>query len=494
MNTKIGLRWCLLIACLGFATEVRGEEFKTRFPETLAGRDLVDSDDYVSDEIIVKFKDQVKSSKRGSIMKRMNLSESRPAKSKARKFRRFQADKGRDVKKLVKELQADENVEYAELNYKAHTFMVPNDTYYSYQWNFYNASYGGVHMPEAWDIETGDTSIIVAVIDTGVAYESYNGYVKAPDLTATNFVAGYNFVNDTTHANDDNGHGTHVSGTIAQSTNNYLGIAGIAFNCSIMPVKVLDSSGNGSYSDIADAIYFAADNGAKVINMSLGGEYPSLTMANALAYAYNQGVTIVCAAGNDYSSGNNTQYPAAYNDYCIAVGATRYDEQRSYYSNTGSYLDIAAPGGDVTVDQNNDGYGDGILQQTFGLDPTAFGYWFYQGTSMATPHVAGAAALLASKGVSNPDKIRLALEESADDIGVAGWDTSFGHGLLNVASALSYKVTGDVNGDLEVDHEDLQIMSGEWLAQSPPAYTADLNEDGIVNLPDFAAIANNWLF
>ena len=185
-------------------------------------------------------------------------------------------------------------------------------------------------------------------------------------------------------------------------------------------------------------------------------------------------------------------YPAAYDKYCIAVGATRFDETRSYYSNAGSYLDIDAPGGDTNVDQNGDGYPDGILQQTFQNDPSVFNYYFFSGTSMATPHVTGTAALLVSRGVTDPNKVRLALEQSAKDLGPAGWDKEFGWGLLNVFGALSYKITGDLTGDLVVGFSDLSVLSDDWLLQETPASKADVNKDGIVNLKDYAIMINNW--
>jgi serine protease len=308
-------------------------------------------------------------------------------------------------------------------------------------------------MQPAWEIETGDPGVIVAVIDTGVAYEDYEEFVdnpgrgkdywityqQAPDLVNTNFVAGYDFVNNDEHSNDDEGHGTHVTGTIAQSTNNAIGVAGVAFGTSIMPVKVLNSKGSGTYADIADGIYFAADNGAAVINLSLGGTSTSSTLENAVSYAYDKGVTIVCAAGNEYESGNSPLYPAAYDAYCIAVGATTYNEARAYYSNTGSYLDIAAPGGDLYADLNGDGYGDGVLQQTFGSSPTDWGYWFYQGTSMATPHVAAVAALLIANGITGPDNVRDALEATAEDKGQEGWDSEYGWGIVDAYAALNYE-------------------------------------------------------
>ena len=214
-------------------------------------------------------------------------------------------------------------------------------------------------------------------------------------------------------------------------------MAGVAYGASIMPVKVLNSRGSGTYADIADGIRFAADNGADVINLSLGGSSPSITLENALAYAYNKGVTIVAAAGNN--SSNSLLYPAAYNNYVIAVGATRYDETLAPYSNYGAGLDVVAPGGDMSVDQNGDGYGDGILQQTFGgawWNPR-WGYYFYQGTSMASPHVAGVAALIIANGnATAPGDVQMLLQSTADDLGTAGRDNTYGWGLINAMAAL----------------------------------------------------------
>jgi serine protease len=329
-----------------------------------------------------------------------------------------------------------DEVEYAELNHIIRVFFVPDDPYFHYQWNFYNGVTGGIQTEQAWSIETGDPNVIVAVIDTGIAYENYGIYKQAPDLAETLFVPGYDFVNDDNHPNDDNGHGTHVTGTIAQSTNNDIGVAGIAYGCSIMPVKVLDANGAGDYFTVTEGIYYAVDNGAMVINMSLGATSSSTTLENALAYAYQNGVTVVCAAGNDYQNGNPVEYPAAYDDYCIAVGATRYDNQRAPYSSTGSYLDVVAPGGDMLVDQNGDGYPDGIVQQTFSVDTNNFAYYFFQGTSMATPHVSGVAALLISHGVKGPDNVRQAIQTTATDLGAAGWDPEYGWGLVNAEAAL----------------------------------------------------------
>ncbi len=330
-----------------------------------------------------------------------------------------------------------ERIRYAELNYCVQAAFVPDDKLYSYQWNFENAVTGGIRMNEAWAIEEGDPNIVVAVVDTGVAYENHGTYTQAPDLAQTRFVPGYDFVHDTNHPNDDNGHGTHVTGTIAQSTNNRIGVAGVAFRCSIMPVKVMDSDGLSDAFTVSQGILFAVNHGAHVINLSFGSSRPSLTLRNAVQTAYQRGVTVVAAAGNDGTNGNPPSYPAAYTDYCIAVGAVRYDLSRAPYSTKGAYISVVAPGGDVTVDQNADGYPDGILQQTFDSNPHVFAYWFFQGTSMAAPHVSGLAALLASHGVTGPDRIRKAIETTARDLGPKGRDTEYGGGMIDAHAALA---------------------------------------------------------
>jgi len=357
---------------------------------------------------------------------------------------KMKGEKGFKVMKVAKGKVAQEvenhrkknEVEFAEPNYIARALFVPNDPYYQYQWHF-NLS-GGINAGEAWDISLGD-GVVVAIVDTGIAYETYSKFCKATDLASTCFVSGYNFVNNTTHANDDNGHGTHVAGTVAQSTNNGLGTAGVAHKSCLMPVKVLNSAGSGTYAAIANGIIWAADNGANVINMSLGGTSGSEALLSAIKYANSKGATIVAACGNN-ASGAGCLYPAAYNDYVISVGATQYDRTKAPYSNYGANLDLVAPGGNTAIDQNGDGYADGILQQTFASSRfCSFGYYFYQGTSMAAPHVAGTVALLIANGnAANPDDVKTALKTTARDLGVAGRDDVYGDGLIDAAAALQW--------------------------------------------------------
>ena len=282
----------------------------------------------------------------------------------------------------------------------------PNDPLYPKQWHMRQ-----IKMPEAWKLADGN-GVVVAVLDTGVGYGDYGKFHLLPDLKGLTFVKPYNFVGNNEHAYDDHGHGSHVAGTIAQVTNNGIGVAGVARNVKIMPLKVLAANGGGSVGGIADAIRFAADNGAKVINMSLGGAFPSAVLKKAVQYAYDKGVTVVCAAGNE--SRSRVGYPAAYPG-AIAVSATQEDEAITFYSNYGKDIDIAAPGGntrDSSGGRNNpDG---GVLQNTIVIgDPTKDGYFAFMGTSMASPHAAGVAALVVGEGVTNPKAVEKILQDTA---------------------------------------------------------------------------------
>lgn len=343
------------------------------------------------------------------------------------------------LQKLLRALATEATVEYVEPNYLYRAFEIPSDPLFDKQWNM-----KFIHMPEAWD-KTHGKGVIVAVIDTGIAYEDYQDgkgvYHRAQDLANTQFTEGYDFIDDDTHPNDDNGHGTHVAGTIAQSTNNGIGVAGIAYEATLMPLKVLNRFGFGNIADIAEAIRYAADHGAQVINLSLGGFFPSRTIREAMAYAHQKGVTLVCAAGN--SGRRGVSFPAS-DPHCIGVSALGPDGTLAPYSSYGPEIDLAAPGGDTSK-----GLTYGILQNTIGyMDPTRDGYEYFQGTSMAAPHVAGTAALIISLGVKNPDEVEKILKASATRSIQQGGsplkavveenrDEKYGAGLLNAAAAVS---------------------------------------------------------
>lgn len=325
--------------------------------------------------------------------------------------------------------QIEENFEYRIFEF------VPDDPLYQYQWNFKQ-----VGAERAWDIATG-RDVVVAVIDTGVtvADDPSRGIKVGPDMKGVRTVPGYDFVDKSDFVFDGHGHGTHVAGTIAQATNNGYGVAGLAYESAIMPLRVLNSRGFGSVADIADAIRFAADNGAHVINMSLGGPLPSLVMKRAVSYANKKGVTIVAAAGN--SGKRAVSYPAAY-DEVFAVAATQYDQRTTFYSQWGDFVDIAAPGGNTRVDQNGDGRPDGIMQETHPLGKTdKHEFALYMGTSMASPHVAAAAAMVISTGITHPDRVKDILRRTADQSMRDQYESKefeerYGAGLLQVDRAV----------------------------------------------------------
>ncbi len=466
--------------------------------------------DYVPGEIVVKFKDAVDPAVIDQLNSRHRASE--VYRSLRGRFRRLKIANRMTVEQMIEIYKDDPSVEYVEANCIRYAFEVPNDPYYIFQWNLDNAVYGGIGMEQAWDITAGDPNVIIAVIDTGVAYEDYKRsrrrrdpqYYRAPDFENTVFVPGHDFVNRDDHPNDDEGHGTHVAGILAQSTNNASGAAGIAHKCSIMPIKVLDEQGMGTDADVADGIMFAADNGAHVINMSLGGPGISRTLENACRYAHEKGIVIVCAAGN--SGASPIQYPAGFDNYCIAVGAVRYDFQRTYYSSYGQSLDLVAPGGDNTVDQNGDGYNDSIVQQTFYGSYDNWGYHGYIGTSMAAPHVSAVAALLIANGnATTTAEVRAALEETARDVGPAGWDVEYGWGVVDAPVALSWTC----DGTLDTQSPAIESVTGDTVGTTGESVrieatvTDDLGVANVVvryvpvagiemSLPMAAGAANTW--
>ena len=323
-------------------------------------------------------------------------------------------------RKLLNKLRKSsiaKQAEYIEPNYLYEALDAPNDPDYNKQWNFRS-----INVESAWK-ETKGKGITVAVIDTGVS--------KVPDLKLTKFVKGYDFVNDKVNADDDNGHGTHVAGTVAQSTNNGYGVAGIAYEAQIMPLKVLSKGGGGTIADIAEAIKFAADNGADVINMSLGGGGASQMMQEAIDYAYSKDVVVIAAAGN--ANQNSASYPARY-PKVISVSATDSTGGKAKYSNYGAGVDISAPGGSETGK---------ILQNTINPSTGESVFVGFQGTSMAAPHVAGVAALVKASGVTQPAEVLDVLKQSARKV-PEDTQNYFGAGHLDAGAAVGLALKGKI--------------------------------------------------
>jgi serine protease len=334
---------------------------------------------------------------------------------------------------------------------------VPNDPgkgagWAAVQWNF--AGPAGVGAPDAWQHlidagRPGGKGVVVAVLDTGVAYAPRGRFLQSPDLVGTKFTRGYDFVDRDPYANDANGHGTHVASTIAEATGNGVGLTGLAYGATIMPVRVLDDVGEGDVGTIARGVRWAARHGADIINLSLeftadvtAADIPQLL--DAIDAATRQGILVVGAAGNE--AGRTVAYPAR-SSRVLAVGSTTERGCLSDFSNQGAGLDIVAPGGgpdaylpDPACRPDLDPGGN-IRQMTLiGRDRRRFGIpETYQGTSMAVPHVSAAAALVIASGIlgadPTPAAIQRRLTQTATDLGAPGPDTRYGAGLLNAARA-----------------------------------------------------------
>ena len=298
-----------------------------------------------------------------------------------------------DEARVLDQLSRDPRVEHVEPMAIYRTSFVPNDPLYAEkQWHLKR-----VGAEKAWEYACGE-GVTVAVIDTGVACYDKGPFSRGSDLAGTRCGDGYNFVNDSPEAYDDQGHGTHVAGTIAQTTNNEKGVAGLAYCARLMPVKVLNRYGWGTLADVAEGIRYAADHGAQVINMSLGGPSSVGILKDAVEHAISKGVIVVAAAGN---SGKSVGYPAAYPGV-IAVSATDQNDKIAWFSSRGPQVAIGAPG--VAVTQQTICEGGRNKCEIFGT---------FNGTSMASPHVAGSVAMLVGLGVTEPSAVRHALERGA---------------------------------------------------------------------------------
>jgi serine protease len=423
---------------------------------------------FVAGRVVVKFKPDVDAARRAQIA--AQIGGQMLARRAYADFDSIAIDRAADPEAAARSLQRFGEVQFAQASYKITASFRPNDEFYSQQWNF-----PAIDMEKAWDINQGATSnIIVAVLDTGVAFKNATfryqvlvsdgaggvefqnvdvPFAAAPDLGSGRFVSPHDFIWEDDNPVDLDGHGTHVTGTVGQSTNNSIGVAGMAFNVRIMPIKVISgfwdqafgAPNSGTDAILAQGIRYAVDNGAKILNLSLGFNttQPLPVVEDALRYAVGRGAFISIAGGNEFERGNPVGVLATMAskiDGAISVASVGQDLTRAYYSSTGSFIEIAAPGGD----QRKNGTTGGILQQTIDSDLAqtfpprfdAFAYEFFQGTSQATPHVSGLAALLMQQGITSPAAIEAAIKQYARDLGPAGRDDEFGVGLISPRSTL----------------------------------------------------------
>ncbi len=367
----------------------------------------------------------------------------------------YRVEMSTSAREGVEYFRSQDDVLWANYNYVAHMQFVPNDQYYSYQWH-----YPLIGMEQAWDITRGDPSVVVAVLDQGWQFD-HEDFAGVARISPRDFIGNDN---NPEEPNLQDSHGMHTAGTIFASTNNSTGVAGVAPLCTLMPVRVLDNTGSGSIEAIANGFAWAAQQGADVVNASLGfsnpNNNPPVDPGQPLTGAVQQ-----CAAANvvmAVSSGNDNadyvSYPGAYTA-CIAVGATAIDNAIAPYSNRGTELDITAPGGNTDQDLNQDGYVDGVLSTVRNGDGDSYVFW--QGTSMAAPHVAGLAALILAHGCP-PDRVRDALQNTAVDLGAPGWDVVFGYGRINAQAALQYNCSGGGGGETVLFDGPMENNSEGW--------------------------------
>lgn len=345
----------------------------------------------------------------------------------------LQVPEGLTAAEMAATLRLNPEVEFCEPDYRTFVCEHPNDTFYALQYGLRNTGQKvGIHQnvsgtpgadikaEEAWNETKGKETVVVAVLDTGLDFDH-------PDLQGNIASSGRDFVNGGSLPFDDHGHGTMISSIIAADTDNGLGIAGAGWNCKILPVKSIAADGMGYTSWMIDAVIWAADLGVDVINLSIGADGPSQSLREALAYASARDVVIVSSAGNHHGA---VAYPAAYEEYCLAVGATNYFDAAASFSNHGPEIDVAAPGVGIFVCVPT-------WQKSTGTQP----YGFVSGTSAATAYVSALAALIRSlKPWLSAAEVRNLICFTADDVNqdiFPGRDDHIGYGRVNMKKALA---------------------------------------------------------
>ena len=311
--------------------------------------------------------------------------------------------KGKSVRDMVAVYSRNPNIQFAEPDYLVSSDLTTNDPYF----NNWQAALKQTLAPAAWDATTGSAGVVIAVLDTGIN-------AAHPDLTGR-VITGYNFVASSTNTTDDNGHGTRVAGIIGAASNNGVGIAGATWSNPLLPVKVMDSTGSGTHSNIAKGLVYAVDQGARVINLSVGGTTGSSTLKSGIDYAVGKGSVAIASAGN---SNTAVEYPAAYANV-IAVGAVDSYDVKASYSCYGPELDVTAPGSVMST----------LINGTYGSG---------SGTSFSAPFVSGLAGLLMSaKPTLTPSEVKQYIQNGADDLGAGGIDPLYGYGRINMGRSLS---------------------------------------------------------